>query len=75
MSRDRALAILALGSQFANYSKHMTKDEIDYINAGWEQMPGWTCFYDALVRCSKQVHPFDENGLLNEVLHVMRSEN
>ena len=74
MIKARILQILSLGSQFGDYRKHMTPEEIKYVLAGWQVMPGATCFYDALVRAAKQQHPFDPEGLLADVLHVLRGE-
>jgi hypothetical protein len=73
MTQERALAVLALGAQWSNYSDHMTPEEIAYVKAGWNVMPGWTCFYDAVVRVSQQRHPFNADGLLADVLHATRT--
>lgn len=73
MDSVRAKQIIALGAQWSEYSKHMTSDEIAYVTAGWKVMPGSTCFYDALVRVARQEHPFNADGLLADVLHVMRT--
>jgi hypothetical protein len=73
MTPQRALEVLRAGSQWSEFRRHMTPDEIAYVTAGWKQMPGWTCFHDALLRVSKQRHPFNPDGLLADVLHVMRT--
>lgn len=70
MRQTRAAEVLQLGAQYSEYRKHMTPDEVDYVLAGWKRMPGFTCFHDALLRVYRQQHPFDKDGLLNEVLHV-----
>lgn len=50
MTCERAREVLHLGEQWSNYSDHMTQKEIDYTRALWKTMPGYTCFYDAIVR-------------------------
>lgn len=50
MTRERALEILELGSQYCNYSDKMNDQEIFEVKALWDTMPGYTCFYDALCR-------------------------
>jgi hypothetical protein len=62
MTQKRALEILKLGAHFVDYSKHMTDDEIRFVNDGWDRMPGSTCFYDAIVRIAKQRWPFEPAG-------------
>jgi len=63
MTPERAREVLQLGAQWSEYSKHMTPEEIAYVREGWQRMPGFTCFYDAIVRVAKQVYPFGERAV------------
>jgi hypothetical protein len=58
MTPQRAKEVLELGAQWSEYSKHMTPEEVAFVSDGWKRMPGYTCFYDALVRVAQQRHPF-----------------
>jgi hypothetical protein len=53
ITQERAQEILRFGSQYSNYSKQMTEQEVAEIIALWKTMPGYTCFYDAVVRVAQ----------------------
>jgi hypothetical protein len=53
MTPERAREIIQLGSRWVEYSKHMTDEEKKFVVEKWDTMPGYTCFYDALVRIAK----------------------
>lgn len=49
MTKERAQEILKLGSRWHNWSKHCTPAEDEEIRALWRTLPGYTCWYDALL--------------------------
>lgn len=53
MTLERAHEIIKLGSQWSNYSKFCTPEEDKEIRDLWMTMPGYTCWYDALLRISR----------------------
>lgn len=60
MTQERAEEIRQLGSMYCNWSKYCTRDEYNYVTSIWNTMPGYTCWYDALLRiCKGEVKPSD----------------
>lgn len=53
MTQERAKEIIALGNQWSNYSKHCTPAEDKEVRDLWMTMPGYTCWYDALLRIAR----------------------
>lgn len=49
----RAMEILASGARWHNCMAHCTQAEDNYIRGVWKTMPGYTCWYDALLRIAK----------------------
>ena len=57
MTPERAKEILARGSRWSNWSKHCTQAEDKYVRKLWGTLPGYTCWYDALIRIAKGEKP------------------
>ena len=57
ITQERAIEIYNAGLKYSNWSDHMTEDEKRFVNEIWRHMPGYTCFYDALMRIVKGTIP------------------
>lgn len=53
---DRAAEILSLQCN-GNLADHMTDGEVLFTHNLWRTMPGYTCFYDAVVRIYQGTEP------------------
>ncbi len=54
MTPERAKEIMELGRQWANPGKYCTPAEDNEVRDLWLTMPGYTCWYDALLRISNR---------------------
>lgn len=50
ITRERAQEIYHAGQQWSNWSKHCTAEEDAEIRGLWKSLPGYTCWFDALLR-------------------------
>ena len=73
MEKDRALEIYQLGLKWSNWSNQCTPEEHRYINRMWDTMPGYTCFYDALVRICKGEKPPVECSCCNNTGKIINA--
>ena len=53
---DRACEILNNTNFNTDFRAKMTDGEIAYTMQIWNRMPGYTCFYDAIVRIAKNIY-------------------
>ena len=62
MSPERAREVLSKQTAFGTFPE-LTDDERAEVGAVWKRMPGYTCFYDALVRIARaEVQELSRNG-------------
>jgi hypothetical protein len=50
MTPERAQEILSLGMRWHEWAVHTTPAENQEIMEKWRTMPGYTCYFDALLR-------------------------
>lgn len=68
MTKQRASEVLAIGSNYGEYRKHMTETEISEVIALWNTMPGYTCFADAIIRIAKGTIGYNESVARHEAI-------
>lgn len=50
MTPERAREIVCRGIVRSDYIKHMTDEEVIAVRRVWHTLPGYTCFFDALMK-------------------------
>jgi hypothetical protein len=53
MTPERAQEIVCRGIVRSDYIKHMTDEEVIAVRKVWHTMPGYTCFFDALMKIAR----------------------